>query len=177
MRLFIGVDIAEPVQARVAEVIARESAKVDARWVRAESLHLTLIFFGELADSKLPQIAAASRLVASRHNRFGLALSGSGTFGPVDHPRVLWLDVGGSLEPLQALVADLEDALAVVSEYPEFRPHLTLARSSLQNGDPLLGAIAKKLARKSFGSWDVDHFTLYQSAGGRYRPLETLTLR
>ena len=177
MRLFIGLDIAEPVRARVAEVIDRERAKVDARWVRSESLHLTLIFFGELSATRLPEIASASKQTAARHAGFQLSLAGAGTFGPPLHPRVLWLDVGGALDPLQALVADLEATLGVVSDPPKFVPHLTLARSQVRNGDPMFIDLARRLARKSFGSWDVDHFTVYQSAGGRYRALETVALR
>ena len=177
MRLFIGVDIDAPVRARVAEVIDRESAKLAARWVRADSLHLTLVFFGELLDTKLPEIVTASKAVAAKHERFQLSLCGAGTFGPEPRPNVLWLDVGGALGPLLALVKDLEATLGVVSDHPEFRPHLTLARSSVQHGDPLLGEVAKRLAKKSFGSWDVAHFTVYQSAGGRYQALETVLLR
>lgn len=177
MRLFIGLDIDEPVRARVAELITRERAKVDARWVRSESLHLTLVFFGEMPNAKLPEIVGAATLASTRHEPFQLSLDGSGTFGPSERPKVLWLGVTGALDPLNALVADLESTLAVVSEYPEFRPHLTLARAHGPSGDPMLREVARRLERKSFGTWSVNDFTVYESAGGRYRPLATLTLR
>ena len=64
----------------------------------------------------------------------------------------------------------------VPSDHPEYRPHLTIARSQVNNGDPLLAGIAKRLDRKSFGGWMVEHFTVDESAGGRYRPLSTISL-
>jgi 2'-5' RNA ligase len=176
MRLFLALDPSEPVRARVAEAIDHERASVDAKWARTDGLHLTLIFFGEQPPTHLPDLVAASTRVAAAHAPFRLTIEGAGTFGSPKLPRVLWLGVTGALDPLQALVADLEAALGIVSEHSEYRPHLTLARAQTPRGDPMLNELAKRLSRKSFGSWNAEHFTLYESAGGRYRPLATLCL-
>ena len=48
MRLFIALDIADDIRERIARFMdgVREFAP-DARWVRPESLHVTLKFIGE----------------------------------------------------------------------------------------------------------------------------------
>ncbi len=177
MRVFFALDLDEPVRARAAELIEREKATVDARWVRPDALHLTVVFFGDTPPAKVPELGAAARAVAARHPGFRLELAGAGTFGPDRLPRVLWLGVEGVLAPLQALQKELTVALGVVSEHAEYRPHLTLARSTVKHGDPLLDEVAKRQSNKRFGEWSVDHLTLYESAGGRYRVLEKLGLK
>ena len=174
MRLFLAVDLSEPVRARVAEAIAAERAVVKAKWARAESLHLTLVFIGELEPERLPEIIARSTLVAARQHTFQLMLEGAGTFGPAPHPRVLWLGVTGP--SVHSLAAELTQALDVVSEHAEYHPHLTLARSAAMKGDKALAQIAHRLEGKQFGSWRVQQFTLYETVGGRYRPLATIGL-
>jgi RNA 2',3'-cyclic 3'-phosphodiesterase len=175
VRLFIALDVSEEVRARVAEAVTRERSTVDAKWARTEGLHITLVFFGELEADRLGEIVATTTRIASRFEKLSLEIKGAGTFAG-KKPRVLWLGVTGEVKPLAALATELGAALGVVSEHPDFTPHLTLARSIPQRGDPMLNEVAERLARKKFGKWDVEHLTVYESAGGRYRPLATIRL-
>ncbi len=172
-RLFIALDISDEVRARVAEAVIRERASVDAKWARPEGLHLTLVFFGPTPLEKIGELVATSTSVAARHRPLRLEIAGAGTFDT----RVLWLGVGGELQPLQALAADLGRALGVVSDHPEYRPHLTLARSLQRSGDPMLTQVARRLERKSFGAFGVKQLTLYESVGGAYRALAAIPLQ
>ena len=174
MRLFIALDLSEEIRARVAEAVERERARVDAKWARPEKLHLTLVFFGSRPPEKLGEIVAGARRVAATQPELRLGIEGAGTFGPPRRPRVLWLGLTGQVGPLLALVARLEQELGVVSDRPEHRPHLTLGRALRSRGDPLLLEVAGRLERTRFGEWSVDHLTVYESAGGRYRPLATI---
>ena len=171
MRLFIALDLSEEVRARVAEAVARESATVDARWVRTDALHLTVVFFGEVQTSGSAEVIATATRVARAHRPMRLQIKGSGTF-----PHVLWLAVRGDLEPLTALAAQLSQELGVVRDHPEFVPHLTIARAQHQTGDPMLDVVAQRLRRRDFGTWEVDHLTVYESLAGRYRALASLPL-
>lgn len=175
MRLFIALDVSEEVRARVAEAVARERAIVDAKWSAPEGLHLTLVFFGELKPEKLEGIIATTTGVAARHGRLALQIAGAGTFSGKT-PRVLWLGVAGAVQPLAVLAAELGAGLGVVSDHPEFTPHLTLARSVPNSGDPMLNEVAKRLDRQKFGAWEAAHLTVYETAGGRYRALATIPL-
>jgi RNA 2',3'-cyclic 3'-phosphodiesterase len=52
MRLFVAVELSDEVHARAGETIARlKGLAPDSKWVRADNLHLTLAFLGEVADS------------------------------------------------------------------------------------------------------------------------------
>lgn len=175
MRCFIALDLGEAVHARVAQVVEREREGVDAKWVRPEGMHLTVVFLGETEAEKVPSILATCQAVAARYPRLNLSLEGAGTFGASTHPRVLWVGVTGAINPLQALVGELERELGVPSERA-FQPHLTLARARAMRGDPKLLEVAERLGQHEFGAWEADHLTLYESAGGRYRSLGTAPL-
>lgn len=175
MRLFIALDISEEVRARVAEAVTLERATVDARWVKTEGLHLTLVFFGELHPGKVTEIIATATRVAASAPKLELGIEGAGTFAG-RQPRVLWLGVTGTIAPLAALAQQLSEELKVVSQHPDYTPHLTIARSMTQRGDPMLNDVAKRLESRQFGEWKAEHLTLYESAGGRYRPLAAFPL-
>lgn len=175
MRLFIALDVSEEVRARVAEAVEREKVTVDAKWARTDGLHLTLVFFGELKGERLPEIVATTTRIASGFPKLPLQIKGAGCFGG-KNPRILWLGVTGAVQPLANLARQLGQAHGVVSEHPDYTPHLTLARSIARRGDPMLDEVAERLGRKTFGGWDVEHLTVYESAGGRYRPLATIRL-
>lgn len=176
MRLFVALDLIEAVRARVAAAVERERGKLDARWVPPGNLHLTLVFLGETESTKVPELVSTCQAVAARYPRLTLALEGAGTFGSPTHPRVLWLGVGGAVSPLQTLVAELERGLEVPSERP-WQAHLTLARARSFRGEPKLLDIAERLKAEQLGRWEVDHLTLYESAGGKYRALGTAPLK
>src|SRR5262245_31569902 len=113
MRLFLAVDPGERLRDGVDRLIvkARRHAP-DARWVRAEQAHLTLVFLGQVDDARLPDVLDAATKAARPHPPFALRLAGSGTFGGKARPRVLWLCVQApGLVPVQADVSDRLRAL------------------------------------------------------------------
>jgi 2'-5' RNA ligase len=91
VRLFVA-DLVERVQAaEVAEGRAAAGAggrtPRQARWVRLESLHLTLRFLGQVAEEALPAVRQAVEAAAGTHAPFRVAIGGGGAFpassGPV----------------------------------------------------------------------------------------------
>lgn len=101
------------------------------RWVNPEGIHLTLKFLGNVAPSRVPDIAAAMRHSTQRETPFRLHLSGLGMFPDQNRPRVLWAGVHGDLDPLQGLQHLIEEAMARLGfprEGRPFRAHLTLGR-------------------------------------------------
>ena len=65
MRLFVALDIEDAIRARIATFMDGVSGFApDARWVKAESLHVTLKFIGEWERDRLPQLEADVDLVA-----------------------------------------------------------------------------------------------------------------
>lgn len=170
-RLFVAVDIAAAVFARVTAAAARLRALApDARWSRDEAGHVTLAFLGAVEEPRVPAIATIVRDVAARHRPFVLEVAGAGVFGPPARPRVLWADVAGDLDALAALQADVTAALVPLGVAPEarpFHPHLTLARTRSPRGERGLAAAALAMRGERFGAQQVSTLVLYESHLGR----------
>jgi RNA 2',3'-cyclic 3'-phosphodiesterase len=190
VRLFVAVDPAPQVTARIDRVLAEDlrPRAPSARWVSPGSLHLTLTFLGDTYDGAAPDIAFALTKVASAHARFSLRFRGGGSFGATDRPRILWAGVEGDLAALAALQRATSAALQPLGYKPEerrFHPHLTLGRARDPRGDAALAACVAHLAHlahlaEDFGETTVTSLVLYQSIlareGARYDALAVLPL-
>ncbi len=148
------------------------------RWVRPESLHMTLRFIGATPDAAIPSLAAAADEAAAGGHAFGCTLAGSGGFPAGPRPRVLWIGVGQGADELASLAARLEDALAARG-WPRddrpFRAHLTLART---DGVAAAADLVSRLTGLTAGlaaGWRTDRIVLYESITGggpaRYVPI------
>ena len=132
LRLFLALEIPEPhrreIERRAAPLRRRLPA---ARWVPAESLHLTLRFLGATDPDRVPRLVDAVRPAFAAFEPLTLRLAGGGTFPPARPARVAWvgIDGGGALLELQREVAAAADAaLDLDAEGRPFHPHVTLAR-------------------------------------------------
>ena len=192
MRLFVALDIELEIRERIARFLdgVREFAP-DARWVRAESLHLTLKFIGEQPDRKLETIKQAMTGIHSPAT--SLNFHGYGFFPTARSARVFWVGVDADehLANLARLVEQVLEPLGIKPEGRDFSPHLTLARGksvppqrrsddrsnrSFQRLQEKLGA----LPSPEFGTMTAHEFFLYQSklspAGSQYTQLQPFPL-
>src|SRR2546430_13703032 len=81
VRVFCAVELPFEVRTRAADHIARLRDAVQgvrASWERAEKLHITLKFLGEIAPKRLQALSDAASLAAQRMQPFTLALEGAG---------------------------------------------------------------------------------------------------
>ena len=181
MRLFVALEIPAAVRENLAALIRDLRILAPrAKWVRAENLHVTLKFIGELADTKLGPIRTA---LDSVHSNAPVTLDfrGLGFFPNEKHPRVFWAGIEASAN-LTTLAADLESAAEKIGfprEKRLFSPHLTLARFDKPKlTDPFRAAIAKNAARE-FGSLRTNQFHLIESklkhAGAEYTTLQSFS--
>lgn len=184
MRTFIAIELPPALSAQIERAMRRLSRFApDARWVRPDNLHLTLAFLGELPSAVVPRVSDALAEVAARHPPHPLRVQGSGTFGPLDRPKVLWLAISGTLEPLMALQSALARKLALLGAAPDhevFTPHITLARAKSPRGEPALGRAADGSRTLDFGELMVREVSLFESQtdrqGMRYRAMATHVL-
>ena len=185
MRAFIALELGEEICGRLeVELLRLRKLAPFARWVKPESLHLTLAFLGEIADAGVPAICEALAKAARRHAPLNLKVSGNGTFGPLLAPKVLWAGVEGELGALAALQADVAAGLAELGHRPDFEqfePHVTLARSKNPRGDPELTRCADALRGAAFGQVRVGEVALFSShtdaEGMRYAAIARCELR
>ena len=134
MRLFIGIELDDRVRessAATADSIKRQlGRRLDARWVPADNLHVTLWFIGNVAEERAAEIRrAVDRPFVT--GAFDLHIAGLGAFPRSGAPRVFWLGVQEGAEALALLYAELSMRLEPLGIAPERRPysgHLTLAR-------------------------------------------------
>ena len=170
MRTFIAIELGPALSRQLEEELARlRKLAPEVRWVKVDTLHLTLSFLGEMADAGVPAVSAALARVVSRHKPFTLRAQGSGTFGPFESPKVLWVALSGDLTALGALQADLAGQLSALGYKPDFEvfePHLTLARSKHPRGDAALARCAAAMRDTSFGDLPVREVVLFHSLSG-----------
>jgi 2'-5' RNA ligase len=179
VRLFVALEIPSPVRENLAALVRElRTLAPQAKWVRAENLHVTLKFIGEVPDTKLEAIR---KTLSGVHSERPVTLDfrGLGFFPNERHPRVFWTGIEASAN-LKALAAGLESAaekFEIPREKRPFSPHLTLARfESPKLTDPFRTAIAEKVTR-DFGSSRTNQFHLIESklktAGAEYTTLQS----
>lgn len=135
MRLFLAIDVNDEVQRRATDVRRHVDGRHPAaarglRWVRADQLHLTVRFLGEVSEALAGQIVAACHGILEA-GTFSVEFGSASWLPPGGTPRVLMLPVVSGLEPLRHLKALVDRRLpaGIPPDDPRpFTPHLTLAR-------------------------------------------------
>lgn len=165
MRLFVALDVPDETRRALGEAIRRfENVCHGARWMQAESIHITLKFIGEVEETKLPAIEDSLANVKSS-GPTEIAFQNFGFFPNERHPRVFWLGIeaGRDLAALAAGISSALEPVGIPREGRTFRPHLTLARFKTEKGLPKLREIVAPLAHQSFGNTVATQFHLYES--------------
>ncbi|MEI7768377.1 MAG: RNA 2',3'-cyclic phosphodiesterase [Chloroflexales bacterium] len=149
MRLFIAIDLPDPVRAALAEAQSRlRRSAPPARWAAVEGMHLTLQFLGEADAGRVPDLLAAISAIPTPP--FALRLGGLGAFPSAERPRVLWVGIEGdlaALDRLQRAVTAATRPLGFAPEERSFAPHLTLGRARQDVGSQQIQALAAALRR------------------------------
>lgn len=134
LRLFVAIELPDDVRTalqRTIDVLQRASAADGLRWVRPESIHLTLKFLGATSEGDIPAINTALRIAVRDTPPFHLRPGGIGSFGGRRGLRVVWVSLDGDTPAVTSLAAGIDAALQRLNIEPEQRalnPHLTLAR-------------------------------------------------
>ncbi|HET6841449.1 MAG TPA: RNA 2',3'-cyclic phosphodiesterase [Candidatus Angelobacter sp.] len=183
MRVFVALDIPGEIRARLAEYVERvRTYAPDARWVKPESLHVTLKFVGEVDAPLLQLIKDALRPVKA--SPFEVKFAGIGYFPGAKSARVFWAGVHApdTLAHLAASIDGQLEHLGITPEKAAYRPHLTLARAGTASTQSLR-LLQKQLEAEpspQFGTMTAHEYYLYQSTlspqGARYAKLERFAL-
>ena len=196
MRLFLALDIDDAIRERITRFVdgVRNFAP-DGRWVKPESLHVTLKFIGEQPETALERMKQA--LTEVQVPTAEIHFRGYGFFPIVTAARVFWIGMesGPQLRALAAAIDDKMPALGIPKEDRAFSPHLTLARGpgGRSSGSPrrrnddrpnrtfqLLQQKLAALPAPEFGTMTPREFFLYQSQlspkGSTYTKLAKFTL-
>jgi 2'-5' RNA ligase len=178
-RTFIAVDISEEIRANAValqESLARTGASV--KWATPESMHVTLLFLGEVDDRELPAVCRAVQDVAAREPPFALRVSGVGAFPNARHPKILWVGITEGADALKRLYGDLETKLLDLGCYRKeergYTPHLTLGRVKAdRDGFALAPELPGQLAWDG-GRTTVDEVLVFGSVLEKDGPVHTV---
>ncbi len=195
MRIFVALDIDDAIRERIQRFLEGvRGFAPDARWVRSESLHITLKFVGEKPAEAVEEIKLV--LPAIKAGAVEITFRGYGFFPTPKPARVFWVGIE-SVPQLPALATAVDTAtaaLGIPKEEHAFSPHLTLARGGAGSGAPRwrkgdgpnksFQRLQEKLAAMpapEFGTMTAREFFLYESqlsrGGSRYTKIARFALQ
>ena len=181
LRAFVAVEIPGDLL-KTLEAVQSELRRrgVRARWVRPESMHLTLKFLGNIPAGHVAGVTDALQSAADRLGAFRLTAAGIGVFPGVRRPRVLWAGLSGAIAALAQLQRELDDRLVVAGfsrELRDFHGHLTLGRFSAGVDGGRIADVVASYASTIFGGFEVREVVLFQSDLQPQGPVHTALAR
>ena len=161
MRTFVAVELTDADLLKSIKKVQTDM-KIDAKPVRLENIHFTMLFLGEITEGQAQRVQDA--LNSIEFSSFEVNFTGVGAFPKPRFPRVVWIgtDKNGA-EKLSILAKKVEDVLAPLgfkSDKP-FKPHITIFRIKNKIGD-----ISKDLAKFEdivFGSQKISEIKFKES--------------
>ena len=176
MRLFTAVVLPDDVVAELDAATAPHRDEVLA-WTHPEQWHITLAFYGQVEDARVPELKTRLTRAAKRYPVLSLALDGAGRFDK----RTLWVGCSGDIATLRGIARSAAAAgrrirASSAEDAFRFRAHVTLARArrpvDLRPYVVPLGAFRSR-------AWTVDAVALVRSHLGagaeRHSRYETLS--
>ena len=176
MRLFTAVVLPDDVVAELDAAAAPHRDEVLA-WTHPEQWHITLAFYGQVEDARVPELKTRLTRAAKRYPVLSLALDGAGRFDK----RTLWVGCSGDIATLRGIARSAAAAgrrirASSAEDAFRFRAHVTLARArrpvDLRPYVVPLGAFRSR-------AWTVDAVALVRSHLGagaeRHSRYETLS--
>jgi 2'-5' RNA ligase len=195
MRLFVALDLDDNIREAITRFVDRvREIEPLARWVRPESLHVTLKFIGERPETQVEEIKSALANIDAEG--FEMKIASYGFFPTARAPRVFWIGIHAGPE-LTSLAGSIDAKLAplgIAKEEHRYNPHLTLARGAGGSGAPRrqksdaanrnFQRLQQELAARpapEFGTMRAHEFFLYRSqtaaGGSKYTKLAKFSLR
>lgn len=161
-RLFVAIDL----PAAVTDLLVSLDPDLPGvRWMRADQIHLTLSFLGNV--SSIAEKTLAENLNAIRFTTFFMPVIGIGTFPPKGKPNVIWAGVGDGHPQLFHVYKRVQEAALAAGLEPDLRrwtPH-TFARCRDVSAE-MIRPFLKENAEFDAGMTRVESFSLYSSIPG-----------
>ena len=178
MRTFVAAEINNEQVLNSIKKLQNEF-DIKAKPVSKNNIHFTLLFLGEVSESKSEDIKNA--LNSIEFDSFDVSFQGIGAFPKPSFPRVVWIGTDNSGgENLKKLALQVENTLSPLgfSSDKPFRPHVTVFR--IKNK---IGNISDKLKKYNlieFGTQRISEIKFKQSIltpnGPNYSDLQVIKL-
>jgi len=172
-RLFVAIDLPESTRQLLANIDPHIRG---VRWIDAAQMHLTLAFFGDVAE--IIDSALREKLNAIEFGAFFLPITGVGTFSAKGAPKIIWIGVGKAHPHLFQIHKRVHEAALAAGLEPELRPwhpHITIARCR-DVAPQSLRRFLQSNAELDAGMIRVEAFYLYSSKLTTAGPIHTREL-
>ena len=172
-RLFVAIDLPESTRQLLVNIDPQIRG---VRWIDAAQMHLTLAFFGDVAE--IIDSALREKLNTIEFGAFFLPITGVGTFSAKVAPKIIWIGVGKAHPHLFQIYKRVQEAALAVGLEPELRPwhpHITIARCR-DVAPQSLRRFLKANADLDAGMIRVEAFHLYSSKLTPAGPIHTCEL-
>ncbi len=133
IRTFVAIKITSELEKELSNFIEElRKIRCDVKWVKAESVHLTLKFLGNIHATDVAKVFEAVSNAVREFSSFRLNTAEKGAFPSLKRPRVFWVGLAEkndhTLIPLQSKVDKKLAELGFEKEKRKFHPHLTVGR-------------------------------------------------
>lgn len=172
MRVFIAIDVPEAYKEALGPELQRGQRQAPYyRWVRPDTLHLTLRFVGETDGETVGKLDSFLRTIT--FPKFTVKPRGLGIFGPKAHPHVLWIGVDhDGVQATSALSSQITTGVMGMGIRIKDRslpmiPHITVGVRGVPDDrlpeeiprypEELLAVV------RVLPTWEVDEFQLFES--------------
>ena len=133
IRCFIAIALPQEIKIGLEQYI-RSLRKIspDIRWVRAENIHITLKFLGEIEQDLLDKVEFSLKSISEVFQPFYIYLKGSGSFPNEKRPRIIWVGIealqNNLLLKIYNWIENRLETLGIKKEQRKYTPHLTIGR-------------------------------------------------
>lgn len=136
------------------------------KWVKAENIHLTIKFIGDIRLPDINDIELAIKETAGDFAPLLLSAQGLGVFPNLKRPRVIWTGLSGQIEELISLQKILDTKLRLIGFPKEKRPfkgHLTIGRVKGRLDSRKLSEVMNRFNKFETKQFSCDRIFLMQS--------------
>ena len=187
-RLFVAITVPEAIRRQIESLQNSWRSVLPGtavRWTKADQLHLTLKFLGDLETSRVNELIQALRHSAQSSAPMELAAQGAGVFPNLRCPRVLWVGIQDAEGVLPVLHQSIDAAVSGFGRSESSGPfagHITLGRlrDDARFISSLVTDLVAKAGEKKFGQWTTRSIELFRSElspeGARHTQVAELAL-
>ncbi|MBN1623783.1 MAG: RNA 2',3'-cyclic phosphodiesterase [Clostridia bacterium] len=137
MRIFTAVTFGESTRQYLQESAkAISSLYKDAKLVRAENMHMTIVFIGEADRAKVNKVIRATKKTSKEIKGFEAAIDGISSFRKKNsHTVYCNIENSDELLTLHSIMISNLKACGVETDSMKYKPHITLARQARLTGE------------------------------------------
>jgi 2'-5' RNA ligase len=132
IRSFIAIELTNDIKDKISKIQEQlKDIKAKVRWVKPDSIHLTLKFLGNINFTQIEDIEFLTGDVIKDFKPWEINIKGLGVFPNFAYPRVIWVGVEDKNKFIVKLAEKTEEELEKLGfkkEKRTYNPHLTLGR-------------------------------------------------